>query len=217
MPDRLWNRGRTRKPYRPKRRAVGSPTPLTLWLTRCVLAGMLVFMVWAGSRFAPIREYLQYVFIPGAALESPWARWLDWQPTNDAVQPVWVAITGRQDTMYYELPVEGAEVSQAFGWTNRATYNEGIYLRGAVGSPVTAVLSGKVVVVDITRGEIIIDHGSELRTIYRDCAAVSVKPGDRVKAKQVIARVAEGELFFGLTQAGKPLDPLLKVRSQGAR
>lgn len=217
MPDRLWNKGRARKPYRPQRRATGGLAPLTLWLTKCVLACMFVFMVWAGSRFTSVREYLQFVFVPGAAAHSPWAHWLDWQPTGEAVRPVWVAITGRQDTMYYELPLEGGEVSQAFGWTNTATYNEGIYLRGTVGSPVAAVLSGKVVSVDASRGEVIVDHGSELRTIYRECTAISVNAGSKVKAGEVIARVGEGELFFGLTQAGKPIDPLLRVRSHGAR
>lgn len=216
MPDRLWNKGKSRRPYRSKRKGVKSPRT-SMFLTKCVLAMVLVLMVWVGAKIAPVRSYLAYVFVPGASAQSPWAQWFDWQPNNELVQPVWVILTGRQDSVEYDLPLEGLLVV-AFGWTtdavsNQPTYSEGISIAAPAGTMVKAILPGKIVEVNTTMGSITIDHGSEMKSVYRGCTDLFVKIGDRVKLRDDIGRLGQsGELYFALYQAGKPQDPLLRTR-----
>jgi len=220
VPDRLWNKGKSRRPYHAKRKGVRN-SRTSMFLTKCVLAMALIFMVWVGARITSVRNYLAYVFVPGASAQSPWAQWLDWQPSNELVQPVWVILTGRQDSVEYDLPLEG-QIVAAFGWTtaagsNQPTYNEGINIAAPAGTMVQAILPGKIVAVNTATGSIIIDHGSEMKSVYRGCTDLFVNVGDRVKLRDDIGRLGQsGELFFALYQAGKPQDPLLRTR-EGVR
>lgn len=220
MPDRLWNKGKSRRLYRSKRKGITNQRT-SMFLTKCVLAMLLVIMVWVGVKITPVREYLTYVFVPGASAQSPWAQWFDWQPSNELVQPVWVILTGRQDSVEYDLPLEG-QVMAAYGWTtdavsNQPTYNEGIKIAAPVGTMVQSILPGTVAEADAASGTIQIDHGSEMKSVYRGCTDLLVKVGDRVKLRDALGRLGQsGELYFALYQAGKPQDPLLKTR-EGVR
>lgn len=216
MPDRLGKKPKKRL-YR-SRRAGLAPSALTVFITKCVLAGALLAVVWVGSRVSPVRTYLQYIFVPGASAQSPWAQWLDWQPSGDTVSPVWVMLTGRQDNLGFELPI-GGEVVEAFGWTTNSLssepiFHEGISIASQPGSLVKSVLTGRVSALDPVLGQVTIDHGIEMLTVYSGCEEILVKLSDKVKARDDIARVgSDGTLFFALYQAGKPIDPLLKVNT----
>ena len=110
----------------------------------------------------------------------------------------------------------------AYGWTtdavsNQPTYNEGIKIAAPVGTMVQSILPGTVAEADAASGTIQIDHGSEMKSVYRGCTDLLVKVGDRVKLRDALGRLGQsGELYFALYQAGKPQDPLLKTR-EGVR
>jgi len=215
MPDRLWNKPKGRRMSRLKRTS-NNRARVSMFLTKCVLSLTLVALMWVGAKVAPVKEFLQYVFVPGAAADSPWATWLDWQPRNEMVQPVWVALTGRQDNAQFDLPIDG-EISSTFGWAtstnNEPTYNDGLLIAATPGTLVHAVLSGRVVDVDNALGSVTIDHGSEMLTVYRGLTDITVQAGGKVKQRDALGRLhLEGKLFFGLYQTGRPQDPLLRTR-----
>ena len=198
-----WKKGRPRKPWRQKRGE--ARRALTLWATRGVLAALFVAMTWLGSQFADLREYLRFVFVPGAAAGTPWSGWLDWQPRQEAVVPVWVALTGRQDALTFAWPVVHESHSDAEG---------GVYLETARGAAVQAVLAGVVVTVDAQLGQVTLDHGSGMRTVYRGLGELLVSQGDRVEVGHVLGRVGPSErLFFALSLANRLVDPTTRVRS----
>jgi murein DD-endopeptidase MepM/ murein hydrolase activator NlpD len=181
---------------------------------------MLVFVVWLGALIPSVGDYLRLFLIPGAAAHTPWGEWLDWQPAGESVQPVWVALTGRQDRVSFDLPLDG-EVVVPYGWrqdglSGQSVFQDSLVIRGESGTSVRSVLPGRVVQIDVRpEGSVLtIDHGSQMQTVYARCEQVFVKIGNRVKADELIARVgSSGELWFTVLTGGRPTDPLLRARS----
>lgn len=203
MARQWWKKGRPRKPLRQQRGE--ARRALTVWVTRGVLAALFVVMTWVGSQFAVLREYLRFVFVPGAAAVTPWSGWLDWQPREEAVLPVWVALTGRQDALTFAWPVAIESYTAAEG---------GVYLKSARGAAVQAALAGGAVEVDERLSEVTLDHGSGMRTVYRGLGELFVKQGDSVALGQILGRVGQSErLFFALSRANRLVDPTTRVRS----
>lgn len=101
-----------------------------------------------------------------------------------------------------------------------ATYssnNKGIDIGGAVGQPVYAAASGKVVYAGSgLRGYgklIILKHNSQYLSAYAYNSHLFVKEGDWVKQGQKIAlmgknNLSETALHFEIRRAGKPINPL---------
>jgi murein DD-endopeptidase MepM/ murein hydrolase activator NlpD len=162
-------------------------------------------MTWVGSQFGALREYLRFVFVPGAAAGTPWSGWLDWQPREEAVVPVWVALTGRQDALTFAWPVAHESYAAAEG---------GVYLTSARDAAVQAVLAGVVVEVNEQSGQVTLDHGGNMRTVYRGLGELFVSQGDRVALGHVLGRVGPGSrLFFAVSLANRLVDPTTRVRS----
>jgi septal ring factor EnvC (AmiA/AmiB activator) len=103
--------------------------------------------------------------------------------------------------------------------TNTESFNSGVDFSVAEGSKVFAVTAGTVTLV----GEvpyygsvIIIDNGGSFRTVYSILDEVSVKPGDKVKLNQVIAKSGqnlEGQgLHFEIWKGKTPLNPREWIR-----
>lgn len=110
------------------------------------------------------------------------------------------------------LPVQGKVVSF---FKERGA--NGIEIEAAIGSPVQAVLPGKVLYADWFKGFgniIIIDHGDSMVTISGNCSKLNKKRGDTVSQGEVIAQIgsleSEGNsrLYFEIRHRGKPQDPL---------
>jgi len=91
--------------------------------------------------------------------------------------------------------------------------SHGFDIAAAVGTPVTAAASGKVIFANSLRGYgklMIVDHGSKYYTLYAHMARFTKQVGDQVAAAEVIAYSGyEGRdaVYFEIRQGGKPLNP----------
>lgn len=115
------------------------------------------------------------------------------------------------------LPVKG-ELAATFG-AKRAEGPawKGIFIKAAEGSDVHAAGAGEVIFADWMRGFgnlIIVDHGGQYMSIYGNNQALLKRPGDRVKAGDVIASVGNSGgnehsgLYFEMRHQGRAIDPL---------
>lgn len=122
-------------------------------------------------------------------------------------------------------PVDNGVIVKGFGLQNHPVYekiqtnNKGIDIKTNANSPVKAVFDGQVVDVRFMPGYnqiIMVKHGDYF-TVYSKLETVSVKPGDQIKAKQVIGTVhtdgesALSELHFELWQGTNNLNPALWI------
>ncbi|HSB06559.1 MAG TPA: peptidoglycan DD-metalloendopeptidase family protein [Thermodesulfobacteriota bacterium] len=115
------------------------------------------------------------------------------------------------------LPVQG-EVVSLF----KERGQNGIEIEASIGSPVRAILPGKVVYADWFKGFmnlIIIDHGDGVFTIFGNCSKLIRKRGDTVSEGDIIAQMGSSEsdgdcrLYFEIRHQGKPQDPLKWILS----
>lgn len=104
--------------------------------------------------------------------------------------------------------------------------NKGIDIAGRTGAGVYAAATGQVVYSgNGLRGYgrlIIIKHESDYLSAYAYNQSVFVKEGDRVLCGQKIAEMGHSSsgkaiLHFEIRQAGKPIDPLLRLNQVAAR
>ncbi|MCQ2346139.1 MAG: peptidoglycan DD-metalloendopeptidase family protein [Paludibacteraceae bacterium] len=118
-------------------------------------------------------------------------------------------------------PVEKGYISGSFGQHQHPVYehvtinNKGIYLQTTAGSSARAVYEGEVsscIVLGNTYA-VIIQHGN-YRTVYSNLKTLSVKQGDKVKAKQTLGTIYSDpdednktELYFQIYQDRTLLDP----------
>lgn len=114
------------------------------------------------------------------------------------------------------LPVSGG-VRANFGSARAGGLRwNGIVVAASAGTPVRAVLPGKVAFADYLRGYgflIIVDHGRGLMSLYGQNQNLLKKSGDAVAANETIARVGDSGgnetdgLYFEIRMRGKPVDP----------
>ena len=116
-----------------------------------------------------------------------------------------------------KLPVKG-ELAATFG-AKRADGPswKGIFIKAGEGSDVHAAGAGEVIFADWMRGFgnlIIVDHGGQYLSIYGNNQSLLKRPGDRVKAGDIIATVGNSGgnehsgLYFELRHQGRAIDPL---------
>lgn len=116
-----------------------------------------------------------------------------------------------------KLPVKG-ELAATFGAKRADGPNwKGIFIKAAEGSEVQAAGAGEVIFADWMRGFgnlLIVDHGGQYLSIYGSNQSLLKRPGDRVKAGDVIATVGNSGgnensgLYFELRHQGRAIDPL---------
>ncbi|MCR4443057.1 MAG: M23 family metallopeptidase [Peptococcaceae bacterium] len=141
-------------------------------------------------------------------------------PAAGAVEPVSQNI----DIHKMAWPLKG-EVFRSVGLSYSQTfsdyrYHNGIDIRAKTGSEAVAVLAGKVVQVETTRGEaikVVLDHGAGWRSIYAHLQEAFLKAGDSVKANESVGLVGqpgineilEGpHLHYSLQKDGRFVNPL---------
>jgi murein DD-endopeptidase MepM/ murein hydrolase activator NlpD len=95
--------------------------------------------------------------------------------------------------------------------------HEGVDLAAPLGTPVTAIKSGTVEFAGEMSGYgrvVILRHGTTVRSVYAHLSTISVKKGDQVKGRQVIALSGQSgnasgpHLHFEIERWGKKEDPV---------
>ncbi len=141
-------------------------------------------------------------------------------PQEGMVSPV----SGDALTNEMLLPVSG-KVIRPVGWTKDQMdgldrFHHGIDIQAAVGTPVKAVLAGKVASISSSPlyGKYIkIDHGDGYFTLYAGVDNIAVKEGESVKTGDVIAECSalgdfnQGGLHFELREKSGLVDPLTRL------
>ena len=93
----------------------------------------------------------------------------------------------------FDWPISDGRILSGFGVLRAGHRHEGIDIRGNAGQPVRAAREGRIVYSGSTlRGygkTVIIDHGSDLQSLYAHNSKLLVTEGERVTRGQVIARV----------------------------
>lgn len=119
-------------------------------------------------------------------------------------------------------PTQG-RVTSGFGprW---GTEHEGLDIAAGTGTPVRAVTDGVVKKASWYGGygnAVIIDHGNGLKTLYGHNSKLTVKPGDRVQAGEVIAKMGSTgdstgpHLHFEVEVNGKKINPQPWLKRRG--
>lgn len=94
---------------------------------------------------------------------------------------------------------------------------KGLFIKAAEGTEIRASAAGAVIFADWMRGFgnlIIIDHGAQYMTIYGNNQSLLKRPGDRIRAGDVIATAGnsggneQSGLYFEMRYQGRALDPL---------
>ena len=97
------------------------------------------------------------------------------------------------------------------------SYHSGTDFRAAIGTPIYASNSGKVVIAKdrfLAGKSVVIDHGEGIFSMYYHCSEIKVKEGTRVKQGELIAlsgntgRVSGPHLHFGILVRGAQVDPI---------
>ena len=115
-----------------------------------------------------------------------------------------------------KMPVKG-ELLASFG-ARRADGPswKGLFIKASEGSEVKAVAAGEVIFADWRRGFgnlLIVDHGGQYMTIYGNNQSLLKRPGDKLKAGDIIATVGnsggneQSGLYFEMRHQGRALDP----------
>jgi len=122
----------------------------------------------------------------------------------------------------WTAPAQGAVTSE-FGprW---GTEHEGIDIGAASGAPVRAAADGVVKRAAWYGGygnAVIIDHGGGVQTLYGHNSSLDVRPGQQVRAGEVIAKVGSTgdstgpHLHFEVELNGKKVDPRPWLKERG--
>ena len=137
---------------------------------------------------------------------------------NDSVPP---------EKNEFVLPIQSANVTNTFGFFYNQTLNnyyehQGWDFEANVDTPVVAVADGiieSIYTSDLKNGtEIVIDHGNQLKTLYRFVTVANVKVGDLVSKGQVFAMVGQADgdeylegphLHFEVHKNGLAVDPAI--------
>lgn len=119
-------------------------------------------------------------------------------------------------------PVEGPLLAR-FG-ASRMVGRDGVVIRADEGTPVQAAAAGRVVFADWMRGYglmLILQHNDGYMSLYAFNQALYKDVGDEVAAGETIATVGrsggrrQAALYFGVRQAGNPVDPLQWLQPRG--
>ena len=115
-----------------------------------------------------------------------------------------------------KLPVKG-ELVASFGARRADGPNwKGLFIKAAEGAEVKAIAAGEIIFADWMRGFgnlLVVDHGGQYMTIYGNNQSLLKRPGDKLKAGDVIATVGnsggneQSGLYFEMRYQGRAIDP----------
>jgi septal ring factor EnvC (AmiA/AmiB activator) len=93
-----------------------------------------------------------------------------------------------------------------------------LFIKAAEGAEVKAVEKGEVIFADWLRGFgnlLVVDHGGQYMTIYGNNQSLLKRPGDKLRAGDIIATVGnsggneQSGLYFEMRYQGRAIDPSL--------
>jgi lipoprotein NlpD len=160
-----------------------------------------------ASASAPVAEVKPVPKPAPAAASAPIAA-----PTNSAPAAVDTAVKTSEDGIDWSWP-SGGRVIGAFNDSS----NKGVDIGGAIGDPVVAAASGKVIYAgSALRGYgnlVIIQHAAQYTSVYAHNKEILVKENQSVQKGQKIAVMGDSDsdkpkLHFEVRKQGKPADPL---------
>ncbi|AGY58435.1 M23 family metallopeptidase [Gloeobacter kilaueensis] len=121
------------------------------------------------------------------------------------------------------LPVRGrVRITSRFGWridpfTHRRAFHNGIDFAGRRGTPIFATAPGIVGLAGWSRGgygkRILIRHGRGWSTLYGHLSRIKVRPGMRVRRRQLIGRMGSTgrstapHLHYTIFRRGRAINP----------
>ncbi|BBL71614.1 murein hydrolase activator EnvC family protein [Methylogaea oryzae] len=120
-------------------------------------------------------------------------------------------------------PVSGPLLKR-FGAGRMGGRWDGVLIRAAEGTPVTAAADGRVIFADWLRGYgllLIVEHGDGYMSLYAFNQSLYKAVGEPVKAGDVISTVGrsggrtQSSLYFGVRYAGRPVDPQSWLQKRG--
>lgn len=119
-------------------------------------------------------------------------------------------------------PIKSARTSKFGSYRRLPTgmqyFHTGLDLRAAVGTPVYSMADGEVALAQnfvVPGGAVIIDHGNTIFSKYYHLSELLVKPGQKVKKGDLIAksggtgRVEAPHLHWEVSWKGLPTDPVI--------
>ena len=137
-------------------------------------------------------------------------------PSRPAVKTAGTTNVRSRSVVSFVWPVKGAILSR-FGSTADKVVNKGIDIKANEGSVVAASREGKIVFCDdYLKGfgkTVIIDHMDGYQTVYSYNSDITVKVGDTVRQRDVIAKVGSSGrarvpmLHFEIRRNGEPQNP----------
>ncbi len=139
------------------------------------------------------------------------------QPLEKKEKKMQLADLGKE---FYQ-PVESYKITRRF---NQSERHQGIDLAAPKGTPIYAVLGGKVIYAGVQKGYgnlVILEHENRLMTVYAHNETNFVATGEFIQAGEQIAtmgstgRSTGNHLHFEMRNAGHPLDPEPFLRGNG--
>lgn len=115
------------------------------------------------------------------------------------------------------MPVKGELFANFGARRTEGPSWKGLFIKAAEGAEVRAAGAGEVIFADWMRGFgnlIIVDHGGQYMTIYGNNQSLMKRPGDKVKAGDLIATAGNSGgnehsgLYFEMRYQGRAIDPL---------
>ncbi len=156
-----------------------------------ILGGNIAFMLVASS------------FIPTQAIGNG---------TTDEVLAIHATENPIHTTIAIQNPVEVVRITQGYKF-----YHPGLDLDGITGDAIKPIKNGKVVSAKSEKfgygKNVIVDHGSELTTLYAHLSKISVKKGDEVTTDTVLGemgatgRSSGDHLHLEVRQNGVSINP----------
>lgn len=115
------------------------------------------------------------------------------------------------------MPVKG-ELLASFGAKRTEGPSwKGLFIKAPEGTDIKSVAAGEVIFADWMRGFgnlLIVDHGGQYMSIYGNNQTVLKRPGDKVKAGDIVAAAGnsggneQSGLYFEMRYQGRAIDPL---------
>lgn len=127
------------------------------------------------------------------------------------------------DTGAARWPVSGPLLKR-FGAGRMGGRWDGVLIKAAEGTPVTAAADGRVIFADWLRGYgllLIVEHGGGYMSLYAFNQSLYKAVGEQVKAGEAISTVGrsggrtQSSLYFGVRYAGRPVDPQNWLQKRG--